>query len=78
MERLWVFTQYLVYTWVTERITLRDAADISSRNHGKPYHGGPQGDELGYALGNPDVIHDMDRCAALVGTLRMTVAGSCS
>ncbi len=70
MERLWVFTQYLVYTWVTERITLRDAADISSRNHGKPYHGGPQGDALGYALGNPDVIHDMDRCAALVGTLR--------
>ncbi len=30
-----------------------------------------QGDVLGYALGNPHVIHEMDRRAALVVSLRL-------
>ena len=35
------------------------------------FRGGPKGDVLCYALRNPHVIHEMDRCAALVVSLRL-------
>ncbi len=51
---------------VTKPITLRDAADLRLRNHGYSRSGGPQGDVLGYALRNPHVIQETDRCEVLV------------
>ena len=63
--------RYLLSSCVPKRITLRDAAVFTQCITERYSSGGPQGDVLGYALRNPHVTHEMDRRAALVGTLRL-------